>query len=298
MGRVTGDRRTDEVVSVETVGKGNAGRASFCFRLILVWMGAFSCGQQALGTPRGPGAHRDPGAFVATDFVRLVFRSADAETGRKQLEMTLEREIRGLDELCQLTEPQEQKLRLAGQGDIKRFLDRISTAQRRWEPSGKGPIELDQDLALAVAELRTEVSRGLFGQPSLFQKVRERILTRDQVARIERKAQERRDPVFYSAVRAYMRSAEKSLELTAAQSDALENMLVDTLPRTGMGTQYQNYLIAYRVSKIPEEQFAEILDQPQLEALQSLLSHARALEPFLRRQGWVEDENADQPKSQ
>lgn len=292
MGKVSEDRGTNKMAPARAAGKRSEGGAPFLYGVIVAGVIVFCCGQRTLS------AQPEPGVITATDFVRLVFQSSDPETARRQLDVTLQREIRGLDQLCQLTELQEQKLKLAGQGDIKRLLDRVDAARRQLEPAAGGPAVLDNELWRLIYDLRREMTDELFNESSLFLKVRERILTPVQSARLQRTAQEQRDPAFYSAVRAYILSAEKSLELTAAQSDALENLLIDTLPRTGMGAQYQNYLIAYRVSKIPEEQFAAILDQPQLEALQSVLSHARALEPFLRRQGWVEDENADQLESE
>lgn len=230
------------------------------------------------------------------EFNQLVFRESDRGLARKQLELKLDRHLWTLDQLCQLTEAQQQKLWLAGQGDIKRFFDRVSVVERQLEMSGAAREELNARRFLPVEQLRREFIADLFDDVSLFQKVVDRTLTPAQVARMERREQEQSDPQFYSAVRSYLLSTTRTLDLSAAQSDALEALLVESLPRTGMGTQYKNYLVAYRVSKIPEEQFAEILEEPQLEALQSALSHARALEPFLRRQGWVEDEDHDESK--
>lgn len=230
------------------------------------------------------------------EFNQLVFRESERDAARKQLELKLERQLWILDRLCQLTESQQQKLWLAGQGDIKRFFDRVSAVERQLETSGATRKEFDNNRFFPLEQLHREFVADLFDDVSLFRKVLDRTLTPAQVARLERREQEQTDPQFYAAVRSYLLSTEKAIELTAAQYEALENLLVESLPRSGMATQYQNYLIAYRVSKIPEERFAAILNEPQLKALQSTFTHARALEPFLRRQGWVEEEDHDQSK--
>lgn len=283
------NRGANAVMRGSGVARQSEGGSSSCLWLI-VSMVALSW------DPTTAFAQQDRGMISEREFNQLVFRESDRGLARKQLELKLDRHLWTLDQLCQLTEAQQQKLWLAGQGDIKRFFDRVSVVERQLEMSGAAREELNARRFLPVEQLRREFIADLFDDVSLFQKVVDRTLTPAQVARMERREQEQSDPQFYSAVRSYLLSTTRTLDLSAAQSDALEALLVESLPRTGMGTQYKNYLVAYRVSKIPEEQFAEILEEPQLEALQSALSHARALEPFLRRQGWVEDEDHDESK--
>lgn len=262
------------------------GGASSYYWLMIVGIVVFGCRQQTLC------AQQTRGVTAQWEIDNLVFSQADAYTRRKQLEAKLNRELHRVEQHAELTEPQQQKLQLAGQGDINRFLSRVSAARRKMETAESDPEDVDQKMPPEIAQLRREFVAGLFNDSSLFQKVLARTLTPAQIARMDRRS----DPQFYSAIRSYMLSATKPLDLSAAQSEALEGLLIESIPRTGMATDYQNYLIAYRVSKIPEDRFAEILDETQLEALQSTLSHARALEPFLRRQGWVEDDDHDQPK--
>jgi hypothetical protein len=68
---------------------------------------------------------------IADETIRrfLYRKNEDAADGRRLLDASLERRIKGVDQICSLTDAQKRKLRLAGRGDIKRFFDRVETVR-------------------------------------------------------------------------------------------------------------------------------------------------------------------------
>src|SRR5262245_25324076 len=86
--------------------------------------------------------------------------------------------IEDIDLVCHLTDAEKEKLRLAGRGDIKHFLERVQDLK----------ASLKSPTTLAVRELgslRRLMTSGLFEEGSLFSKARRRILTSEQLMKLE-----------------------------------------------------------------------------------------------------------------
>lgn len=120
--------------------------------------------------------HVDGPGFVVTT------RSAAALATRRRFEIHLEREIEVLDRICALAEPQRQKVRLAGRGDIKTHLDRIAEARAKLAGDRNDP-ERSAALLDDLGTLKQRDWTELFGGDSLFRKSIETTLTADQAAR-------------------------------------------------------------------------------------------------------------------
>lgn len=116
---------------------------------------------------------------------QMVFgRGLTAADGQTLLETRLEQRIESVDQICQLTDPQKRKLRLAGRGDIQRFSDRVALLQPKFH---QGHVLNDNDdrevlvwaktLSQETAMLRGILNSGLFQNGSLFAKTLKRSLT-------------------------------------------------------------------------------------------------------------------------
>ncbi len=125
---------------------------------------------------------------------RTIYRLAsgkDEDTGdsRRLLYASLERRIEMVHQICRLTDAQKRKLRLAGRGDSKRFLDRIQAFRPKIEQSHAAD---DDDLghqgicgivrAFDEDAFRPARRLGLFEEGSLFSKVLNTSLTEGQAA--------------------------------------------------------------------------------------------------------------------
>jgi len=106
-----------------------------------------------------------------------------AAPARSQLDELLWRQIAYVDGICGLTDDQRKKLQLAGHGDISRLLHRIQDL-RTQSQSGQVRSHLE-DLVRENESLKGLLITGPFEKPSLFVRTRQRVLTAEQLARLE-----------------------------------------------------------------------------------------------------------------
>lgn len=102
---------------------------------------------------------------------------------RSRLDEVLSWKIVEIDLVCHLTNGEKEKLRLAGRGDVKRFLDRVHELEGTLQ-SVSGPPQID----IVVREwdsLKKLMTSGIFEDGSLFSKTRRQTLTAEQMAKLE-----------------------------------------------------------------------------------------------------------------
>ena len=110
---------------------------------------------------------------------------------RQRLDETLNYEIRIIDYLCELSDAQSRKLKLAGQNDIEQLLNAIQKLRVKMQtaPEGRGIADgTARKLATAGAEpspFGQQVESGAFGKGSLFRKTLETLLTPEQMVKYE-----------------------------------------------------------------------------------------------------------------
>lgn len=123
-------------------------------------------------------------SFGAFD-VRTPEPGRQPRAGRRQLEALIDRRIKTIDRLCRLTETQQQKLRTAGQGDIRRIFVRIEEVRARFQ--SVAPAEWQAFLDREVPPLRAAVETGPWrDDDSLFMKTLKTTLTPEQLKSYER----------------------------------------------------------------------------------------------------------------
>lgn len=123
-------------------------------------------------------------------------RASTGETVRAEMQSLLKGRIEEIAGACDLSDEQKKKLRLAGEGDIRRIegeIDALRLMLREPLPGADlGPEAQNQAVQLVrrikdkAAPLRARVAAGLFDDDSLFQKILERSLTPEQTARLRR----------------------------------------------------------------------------------------------------------------
>lgn len=120
------------------------------------------------------------------EFDQLVFGGQSAATAQQKLNERVRREVESLSRQYDLTASQKQKLLIAGQGDIKRFFDRVGKTRSRLTAGAVGDIdsirefnrELVNESKATFLEFRSRVS----GRGPLFVKVLNTTLTPEQIA--------------------------------------------------------------------------------------------------------------------
>src|SRR5262249_4948471 len=114
------------------------------------------------------------GVIDAEDFDRWIYDRERPVDPRRYLSWRLDLRIQSASRECELTATQKEKLRLAGQGDVKRFLEQVE--QRRAEFEEKRHV-YREGLAMlrGLAPLTKVYRKGPFGEGSLFAKTLEKI---------------------------------------------------------------------------------------------------------------------------
>jgi hypothetical protein len=129
----------------------------------------------------------------ADDFNQLVVgdNGPDAAlAARTRLERLLASRVATLDRHYRLSRLQKQKLKLAGQGDIRRLEDEIARQREKFVATRLEGVDADVRAAFGeAAALRQSLKTGPFGKGSLFAKAFNTLLEPDQLANSERRRQ-------------------------------------------------------------------------------------------------------------
>src|ERR1700722_2328525 len=124
----------------------------------------------------------------------------EREGRRFELESLLKKNVAESARAGALSDGQRQKLLLAGTGDIHHLFDRMEQIKSKYQSEA-----LDQDGLRRLNEetrpLLIGLFKGPFGENSLFAKTRAKILTPEQVVRIERDDDNRRSFQHRASVR-------------------------------------------------------------------------------------------------
>jgi hypothetical protein len=128
-----------------------------------------------LGIPPTP--HGIP--IIAVETIHELANGNDEalSDARSLLGASLERRIQSVDRICRLTDLQKRKLRLAGRGDIQRFLNRIEGSQLTVE---RRQVRQDGGWEPRCIIIWRSRGRGLFEHGSLFSKTLKMALTDGQ----------------------------------------------------------------------------------------------------------------------
>jgi hypothetical protein len=119
--------------------------------------------------------------LMSDDYICMwIFGAARTDVDRRDyLDLLLAARIDQANRQRALTEAERRTLQLAGQGDIKRFLDRVMETRQRDRSADGLQIELSEYQAFEkkVGELQMTFRHGPFGEGSLYSKALNTIRT-------------------------------------------------------------------------------------------------------------------------
>lgn len=227
-------------------------------------------------------------------FDSWMFQTSGNEAGcRKRLEASLGTELARLTQRFDLSESQQQKLRLAAQGDIKQFFDSVERA-RAFFLKNRTDQQAIQAVFQEIQPLQQQLASDFFGSESLFRKVLITTLDNEQSEALQALEEKQRVARHHQLVRETVLQAEKILPMVARQRDAFVELLTRHSRPPTKSSNYDSYVIMYYASEIPDEVFAEIFDKPQRDALRQFLQRGQQLKPFLEQQGLLAEEDNDE----
>jgi hypothetical protein len=213
-------------------------------------------------------------------------------TIQRRMDSLLTLKIEEVHRTCLLTDDQKQKLRLAGRGDVKRFFDRIEEKRRKYlnrqfAQNEIGPVFQE------LQPLQTAMNAGLFHESSFFAKAVPRTLDEGQAERLAEAARTKKADMYRSKVLLAVTTLGKTLGLNAEQRQKFTAVLVEETRPPKVFGQQDVYAVLYQASRLPEEKLRPIFDDAQWLVLSRHLTQAKSMEPFLKSNGYVPDDDGE-----
>ncbi len=206
------------------------------------------------------------------------------------LEKLLELQLASLQTDCDLSDNQQKKLRLAGQGDIKRFLDRLQ------EIAGVPGHPVSDDVLGDLQTLDPALKAGFFIEGTLFVKVLATTLSPDQLARRLRGMQNRNARRYAEAVRQWIGSIGNMFDLRSKQCDELARLILrETSPPLRFG-QSDYTMVMYQMAKVPEAQIRAVVTERQWKEMRGRLANWAKSQANVKESGFVFDEASHEPR--
>ncbi|MCH5376048.1 MAG: hypothetical protein JJ992_18925, partial [Planctomycetes bacterium] len=177
-------------------------------------------------------------------------------------------------------------LRLAAEGDVKRFLDEVQKAREKFravrhDQNNFGQVWQD------IQPLQAKFNSEFFDDSSLFRKVLANTLDSDQWKLYEQRESERRRFRYEANIALAVATLEDGVPLRDQQRQQLVALLLaETEPPEKYG-QYDYYVVLYKAAKLPEEKLKPIFDEAQWRALTLTFTQAKGMQAFLRRGGFI-----------
>ena len=224
-------------------------------------------------------------------FNQWVFNSVGtAQQAAKRFESMLSLQADTVADVCGMTPDQKEKLLLAGRGDIARFFERVETSRKKFQLVKDDQNRLGE-VFQDIQPLQAAVNSGPFNDGSFFHKVVRTTLNQEQQTKFEQADRERRLFQYKAKIELVISALDDSIALRAEQRKELIKLLLATPPPKQFG-QYDFYVVLFRLSRLPEATLGRLFDGPQRRALDVQLQQVRGLEPFLKQQGLLPDDDA------
>ena len=228
---------------------------------------------------------------VAVDFDQMAFSGfANRAAARRQIATRMGLYLKEVNAACELSDEQMAKLELAIAGDIKRRFDAVVAFRDRYRAANG-----DQDAILALwQEIQghtSKIDQVFFGECSMVGKTMCGVLTAEQLSRYSVMRDERKRSYYMATVEAYLVAVEEVVPMTAAQHEALVDLLIHETAVPLIRSEHGLAYVRYQLATFSDEQLARILDDRQRLLLEQQLFHAFELKSFLIKQGLLPAEN-------
>ncbi|QDT46113.1 hypothetical protein Pan258_01300 [Symmachiella dynata] len=220
-------------------------------------------------------------------FDQWVFRAnGNARQARKRLDSQLTMRMNEIHRICSLDQTQKQKLSLAAAGDIKRFYDDVEKMRAKFM-AVRNDRNAFGNIWQEIQPLQQKVSSGLFESDSLFHKTIRGTLTPQQRVKYDRAELKRRNFRFNAQVAVAVSLLERRMPLTEAQRSQLIKLISEVAPPPLRFGRYDQYVVWYFASQIPEATVKKILDEAQWEVFKPQVRQGKGMQQTLRREGYI-----------
>jgi hypothetical protein len=211
------------------------------------------------------------------------FRSGQMRP-RQSLETSLKVKVNRIVKASGIGDPQIQKLLLAGEGDIHRFIERVEDFKR----TCRADIPNENDVNKIYQEtrpLQAIFRKGLFEEGSLFAKALKGTITGEQLARYEEVNRAGRDFGYRARTELLVIQLGDVLGLSDDQRKSLLQLLIANLHAPNYTGTMDYYVVFVQMSRLPDETLRPIFDQRQWLALQRQFATVTKFLPVLNQNG-------------
>jgi hypothetical protein len=227
----------------------------------------------------GVSAFSQDEAVSSEDFENMVFDGVDIAQGPKAtLEKQVELEIKRIDMVCRLRSDQLDRLRLAGFGDIKRFNDQLTKARLAFLASDGGDDQRWNVAWQLASPLQQKLSKGLFCQGSLFQKVAVHSLDADQLANWQRELAAADRQHAEAMVMMFVSKLQTVIPMTFRQRSQLTELVLEGLDMKRQRGHESVMKVYQQFAKVPKSKYEAIFDENQMKVIDEL--HGMLDHPF------------------
>ncbi len=229
------------------------------------------------------------------DLERLVFGAVVREGALRKLDFEVQVRVTNVEQsVGALSDSQRNKLFLAAQADVQRFLTELEQTRAQAPVAAAEAISYEQ-YAQYIARcqaLRKRLESGLHGDGSLFMKTFASTLTAEQVGKIKDSEYLEREQFFLEGVVLLIETMRVRAKLTVEQERQLAQLLLPAaqpllrarvLPRTIQ--QHQTACAMYVLFLLPEETLQTLASEEQMKILAIYRTQGSSCESVLRQRG-------------
>jgi len=196
---------------------------------------------------------------------------------RQSLQNQAEQKLSLMKDICNLSEDQHAKLKLAAAGDVNRFFHEVAQVRKATAGVDQQNQNAIQEAWLVVSPLSTRLQAGIFDEKSLFVKVMTNTLDEAQVKKYKRVLQEQIDRRHHAMVLAVVSTLEENIPLVGEQRDKLIALLdaqtIKEVKQQGM----EAYIGYAKLGKVPDEELEKLFDKDQLKTLKAVRERYAAI---------------------
>jgi hypothetical protein len=275
-----------------------AGRAQAALRLKQALRCLVAQAERQLGprddrVERGQGeAPLENGVHSELEFDQCIFgQQFDGsvicqEVAEHRLRSLLESHLVFLDQLCNLTEAQTTKLRLAGEATIRRFFDRVTGTRLAFSAIKDNQSAINQ-LRDELHALRESWVMEPFLADSLFAKVLAKTLSGSQLAIYENEIKEMKLVEHRELIESFIQLERRHLSLSVSQQQQLQELLLRETRHSRRLRPYRYVNLMAQVSRIPESRIQPIFNSSQWEMLNHEFKLAKLAGPNALDSSWI-----------
>ncbi|WP_236618367.1 hypothetical protein [Rhodopirellula europaea] len=229
-------------------------------------------------------------------FDSWIFQTAgrDEEQCRRGLQNKIELQFVRIEQSTPLTESQKDCLRLAGQGDIKRFFDRVNQAREKFLRMEHKDNNANINEAYQLASpLQQELSQGIFGDGSLMEKATRYVMTDDQTQQILERELEQSRVMMELQGKVFLSTIGRGMALTAKQQRELQGHFqkkiqqLGNIPATEGRSSVSGSLFIMWLVELANDDDSSHFDDEQMVVIKRLENRANDAIPMLKLRGLV-----------